>query len=288
MKRSIRIGAAVAGGVATSAVAAAVVGRALWNRDTGRAVGRLGGGIPTGAGAIVSRFSRDELVGLPTPAARYFAFALTPGQPFVRRACLRQRGDFLMRAGRAWSPFSAVEHFAVEPPGFVWDAAIRMAPLIAVRVRDSYLDGEGAMHGKVAALVPVVDERGSPEIAAAALQRYLAEATWLPTALLPRAGVAWTAVDDNTARATLSDGGNSVWIDFRFGARGEIVGTSTQRYRSVDGKQVLTPWVGRFWDYERVQRMMVPRQGEVAWVVTEEPLPYWRGRITEFTYAFSP
>ena len=285
MKHWARVGAVAVGGLAAGAAAAAVAGGILWDRDTARAVRRLGS-APTGNGAEPSRFSPGQLADLPAPVRRYFEFALTPGRPLVRRARLTQRGEFLSRPEGPWSPFTAVEHFAVTPPGFVWDASIRIAPLVAVRVRDSYLEGEGAMLGKLGGLVPVVDVHGGPEIAEAALQRYLAEAVWLPTALLPGAGVAWTAVDDTTARATLADRGTSAWIEFRFAPGGEIAGTSTERYRAVDGKQVLTPWVGRFWDYERVQGMIVPREGDVAWVLPEGRLPYWRGRVTGF--AFEP
>jgi hypothetical protein len=286
MKRWVRVGTAAIGGLAAGAAAAAVAGRVLWNRETARAVGRLGTAAADDEGAVLSRLALDELAGLPAPVRRYLEFALAPDQPLVRRARLVQRGNFLSRPGGAWSPFTAVEHFALNPPGFVWDASIRIAPLVAVRVRDSYLEGEGAMHARLGGLVPVVNERGSPEIAEAALQRYLAEAPWLPSALLPGAGVAWTAKDASTARATLTDAARSVWIDFHFGSRGEIAGTSTQRYRITEGKPVLTPWVGRFWDYERVEGMMVPREGEVAWVLPDGRLPYWRGRVTEF--AFGP
>ncbi|MGE5231381.1 MAG: DUF6920 family protein [Deltaproteobacteria bacterium] len=282
MKHWARVGAVAVGGLAAGAAAAAAAGGILWDRETTRAVRRLG----AGAGGAPTRVSPDQLAGLPAPVRRYFEFALAPGQPLARRARLTQEGEFLSRSEGAWSPFTAVEHFAVTPPGFVWDASIRIAPLVAVRVRDSYLEGEGAMLGKLGGLVPVVDVRGGPEIAQAALQRYLAEAVWLPPALLPDAGVAWTAVDDTTARATLADRGTSVWIDFRFGSRGEIVGTSTDRYRLLDGRQVLTPWVGRFWAYERVGGLMVPREGEVAWAPPEGRLPYWRGRVT--TFAFEP
>ena len=285
MKHWARVGAVAVGGLAAGAAAAAVAGGILWDRDTARALRRLGA-APMGTGAEPARFSPDQLAGLPAPVRRYFEFALTPGRPLVRRARLAQWGDFLSRPDGPWSPFTAVEHFAVTPPGFVWDASIRIAPLVTVRVRDSYLEGEGAMLGKLGGLVPVVDLHGGPEIAEAALRRYLAEAAWLPTALLPAAGVAWTAVDDTTARAALTDQGTAAWIEFRFAPGGEIAATSTERYRAVDGKQVLTPWVGRFWDYERVQGMMVPREGEVAWVLPEGRLPYWRGRVTGF--AFEP
>jgi hypothetical protein len=194
---------------------------------------------------------------------RYFEFALTPGQPLVRRARLRQAGEFAVRPG-PWMPFTAVEHFAVQPPGFVWDASIRMAPLLSVRVRDSYLRGEGSVHGKFAALVPAVDHGGTPKMAAGALVRYLAEAAWLPSALLPSAGVRWQPVDNRTARATLTDRATTVSLDVHFGARGEIVRVSTDRHRDINGSPVLTPWVGHFRDYARIDGMMVPMAGEVG------------------------
>jgi hypothetical protein len=269
--------------MAASTAAAAAIGNVLWERSTTRALRRLNPDTAASDGAAA--FSPDQLTGLPAPVARYFAFALTPGQPVIRHARLRQRGEFL--TGGMWHPFSAVEHFGVLPPGFLWDATIRMAPLIVVRVRDSYLDGEGSMHGRLAAIVPVVRQGGTPEMAAASLQRYLAEAVWFPTALLPSAGVRWTAVDDSTARATLADGGTTASVDFHFGHHGEIVGVATERYRAVDDAQVLTLWVGRFREYDRVHRMQVPREGEVAWALPEGQLPYWRGRMIDFKYEFA-
>ncbi len=51
------------------------------------------------------------------------------------------------------------------------------------------------------------------------------------------------------------------------------------RYRDVDGKCVPTPWEGHFRQYERVEGVMVPREGEVAWILPEGRLSYWRGRV---------
>jgi hypothetical protein len=231
------------------------------------------------------RFSRDQLTGLPGPVVRYFELALTPGQPLVRYARLAQSGAFAMRREQ-WAAFTATEDFDASPPAFLWEARIRLAPFLVARVRDSYRAGEGAVHGKLAGIVTLVNLHGTPETAAASLQRYLAEAVWLPTALLPSAELRWTPVDDDAARATLTDRGLSVWVDFRFSARGEIVETSTERYRDVGGSAVRTPWIGRFWDYERLDGMMVPRQGEVAWLLPEGRFPYWRGRIEEVEYTF--
>ena len=180
------------------------------------------------------------------------------------------------------SMFRATEVFTVSPPGFVWDARIRMAPLVGVHVRDSLLDGVGTMHGEVAALVPVVDQTGTPEMAAGTLLRYLAETPWLPTALLPEAGVHWTPIDPQTARATLEHGGTTVSMEVHFGAQGEIARITASRFRDVDGTAVLTPWEGRYFDYVVRDGMRVPGRAEVGWHLEDGWFPYWRGTIERF------
>lgn len=275
MRGWMRVMAAVAGGVLGSAAAAIGAGTLLWNRSTARAVGRL---APSGTAGT---FTPDQLAGLPAPVVRYFEFALAPGQPLIRTARIEHEGEFRGSLDAPWSPFTSVQHFSVDPPGFVWDAAIRMGPLMTVRVRDSYLQGVGSMQGKLAALIPVVNARGSAELASGALHRYLAESVWLPTALLPGGGVTWEPVDDKTARATLTDSGVSVSLDFRFNEKGEIVRVYTPaRYRDVDGQGVPTTWEGHFRSYDRVDGVMVPREGEVAWILPEGRLTYWRGSLS--------
>jgi hypothetical protein len=121
-------------------------------------------------------------------------------------------------------------------------------------------------------------------MAAGTLVRYLAEAAWLPSALLPSAGVVWTPVDDTTANATLKDGKTTASLQFHFGTRGEIVSATTTRYRDVGGRAVLTPWLCHFYDYERRGGMMIPMAGVVEWVLPGGPLPYWRGRLADVRY----
>lgn len=279
MRRWIRVMAAVAGGVAGSATAAIGAGTLLWNRATAKDVERLARGGTAGT------CSRDRFAGLPAPVARYFEFALTPGQPLLRTARIEHAGEFRGSLDAPWSPFTSVQHAAVDPPGFVWDAKIRMFPLPAVRVRDSYLEGTGSMQASVAGVIPVVNAWGRTDLASGALHRYLAESVWLPTALLPGGGLIWEPIDGNSARATLTDSGVTVSLDFRFSDKGEIVSVYTPaRYRDVNGKGVPTPWEGHFRRYERMDGMMVPREGEVAWTLPEGRLPYWRGRVVKAEY----
>lgn len=276
--------ALVTGGLAGSTLAAVAIGNLVWKRRTAQAVRRLD---PEAPAPVPETFSRKQLEGLPAPVARYFDFALTPGQRLIRSARIEHRGKFRGGLDEPWSPFTSMQHFSVRPPGFVWDAAIHLAPLLTVRVRDSYIGGTGGMVGRIAALIPVVSQSGGAPLNAGALHRLLAEMVWLPTALLPGQGVSWTAVDGTTARATLTDAGTTVWLDFQFNDKGEIVRVSTPaRYRDVEGTAVPTPWAGTFGSYEEIDGMRVPMEGEVEWTLPEGRLSYWRGRIAGLRYDF--
>lgn len=102
--------------------------------------------------------------------------------------------------------------------------------------------------------------------------RFLAEATWHPTALLPGHGVTWEAVDEASAYATLIDGSTSVRLLFQFDDQG-LVHTvySDGRYREVDGEFIETPWQGRFWNYDQRDGILVPLNGEVSWMLQAWP-----------------
>ncbi len=59
------------------------------------------------------------------------------------------------------------------------------------------------------------------------------------------------------------------------------------RGRAVGGQIVPTPWQGRFWNYQERGGMLVPIDGEVAWLPPGGEKPYWRGHITEIRYRFA-
>jgi hypothetical protein len=160
-----------------------------------------------------------------------------------------------------------------------------LAPAVGVFARDSFVGGEGATQAAVLGLYPVVDARGTPEAASASLQRHLAEAVWFPTALLPRSGVRWDPIDDASARATLSSGGTTVSLEFRFGPDGLVESVyAPARSRLVDGKVVSAPWEARVRDYVAADVFRVPSSGEAAWLLPEGRLPYWRGKVKEMAY----
>lgn len=266
--------------------AASAYGAARWQASTQEIRARLDE-RPSPVGP--ERVDFGELAGLPAPVQRYFRAVLRDGQPVVLGAHIRHEGTFNMsETAEQWKPFTSEQWVTVQRPGFVWNGRVAMLPGAPVRVHDAYVAGEGFLHASLLGLIPVADVRGGAAMAEGELMRYLAEAVWYPTALLPSQGVTWEPAGDRSAVATLRDGGTSVALLFAFDDRNLIHSVQADsRGRTVGGRTVPTPWRGRFWGYEERGGMRVPLDGEVAWLPPDGERPYWRGHITDLEYESS-
>ncbi|MEZ4415801.1 MAG: DUF6544 family protein [Gemmatimonadota bacterium] len=272
-------------GALAGAVAATLVGGALvWERRTHARVAALLARIEDPG------LSDIDPVTVPEPVARYLEHALSPGAGTITWARLSQRGQFRASVEpERWAPFSAVQVFRAEPPGFVWDAAIRMTPVVPVRVRDAYGEGHAEMRAKLGGLFTVVDAADEPALLRSALIRFLAESVWIPTRLRPGPHLQWRAEAADTAVATLTDGDVSVSLRFRFDAQGDVVEIfSADRPREVDGGYVEQPWIVRLSEHEWVDGFRIPRRGEVAWLPPTGEEPYWRGRVESLHFETVP
>ena len=290
MTRTKAAGLLLLAGTGAAALALAA-GARRWRREVGAAVQRLGSAraaIHAPAALPATPIDLAALGELPAPVMRYLGFALSPSQRRIRAAWMRWSGEIRQAAGQPWQPFQAQQHVQVEPPGLAWDASVPVAPLLDVRVLDAYAAGEGMSVARLGGLVRVAGQGGTREVAQASLMRWLAEAPWYPAALLPGERLRWEARSDDAAVATLVDGGLSVSVEFRFAQDGRILECSALRWRDVGGPTpVLTPWGGRYLDWERVDGMMIPMSAEVWWAPPEGELSVWRGRIERIAHAFA-
>ena len=111
--------------------------------------------------------------------------------------------------------------------------------------------------------------------------RWLVESTWLPTALLPSKYIAWTAIDDHSARLTLTHQGYSVSCLARFNERNEMV--ECEALRQMD-EATQRPWLARFEQYRRWHRLLIPTVGEASWIIDGQRQPYARFVVRELEY----
>jgi len=235
---------------------------------------------------LPGRYSAEELERLPEFVQRFFRVTLGETDSIVREVYIEHMGTFnLSEDGENWRPFESAQYVTPRRPGFVWDARINVLPLVNIYVCDAYVQGEGLLCAKALGLVPIMRRSGSAELAQGELMRFLAESLWYPTSLLPSQGIVWEGLDYNSARATLRDNGFSVSMTFVFDERGLVSSViAADRYREIDGKQVPCEWQGRFWNYRRCGKMLVPFEGEASWILGKDIKPYWRGMIKKIEY----
>jgi hypothetical protein len=135
---------------------------------------------------------------------------------------------------------------------------------------------------------PLIDLCDTHDVAKGEFMRFFAEAVWYPTALLPSQGVRWEEVDAYSARATLTDDFSTITMLFRFNQDGMIESVRAEARGRTVGEQIIpTPWQARVWNYQERAGMLVPLDGEVAWLLPEGEKPYWRGHIAEASYEFT-
>ena len=236
-----------------------------------------------------ARFDSRQLEGLPAPVQRYFRTVLKEGQPIIVAATIELAGTFNLSAtGERWKPFTSRQRVVIRRPGFLWDAEMATLPGVAVRVVDSYIAGEGLLHAALLGLFPMANIHGDGEIARGEFMRFLAEAAWYPTALLPSQGVRWQAVDERSANATIGDGPLTLTLLFRFNDAGLIDSFRAEARGAMTGKEMtMLPWEGSWSDYRSRDGMTLPFAGEVAWVRPEGRQSYFRGIVTSLTHAYS-
>jgi hypothetical protein len=260
---------------------ASLYGRYQWRSGTDR----LRAQLTSGRQSIQPQtYDSKELEGLPAPVQRFFRAVLKDGQAIVTAVNLAQQGQINMSETAAkWCPFTATQFVMTQRPGFDWDARVQMAPGLTAFVHDAYVLGVGSLHASLAGLFTMADVHSTASTAQGELLRYFAETPWYPTALLPSQGVHWDAIDDTSARGTLTDGETTVSLVFGFNPEGTIV---TIWAAARDRGLIATPWEGRFWHYVLRNGMQIPLEGEVSWHPLEGAWPYWRGQVTELSYEF--
>jgi hypothetical protein len=202
-------------------------------------------------------FGEGEVERLPEPIARYFRAAIAPGTPLATSARIEMRGRIKLKR---WMPFEGTELIA-PCSGFVW--AVRAGP---VRGYDRYVDGEGEMRWKLLGLVPVLHAAG-PNVTRSAAARAAGEGTWIPTAILPRFGVDWVAVEDRRLVSRHRLDGRVLEYDHMLDDEGRIVCTRFERWGDPDstGTFSLHPFGVETTAHRTFGGLTVPAAGRAGW-----------------------
>lgn len=260
--------------VSALAVAAAIAYQ-IFNTAAERSLKSMAGKVLKGPPQYPRIYSETDLKDLPVPVQRYFKTVLKEGQRFARTVQVEHIGNIKTSKTSGWSWIRGTEFFSARYPAFVWRGKTTW-----FTATDSFVGGKGALSIRFLSLFRIANYSGK-NIDRSELQRWIAEAVWFPTALLPCKSLRWSAIDDNTALLEYYWGQSRITFTVSFSDDHKISKFATERHDS-DGN--LTPWIGSVSRYQRHGGMLIPSCMEACW--TDPSQPYAKFQLTKIDHEF--
>ncbi len=211
-----------------------------------------------------STIEEADLADLPDVVQKWLRRSGVVGKEKIHMVKLLQTGQMRMTADNPWMKFKAEHYVNVDRPGFVWSSKVQYAPLAKLLGIDQYLHGHGTMKIKLLGLVTIVDAKPSMEMDQGSMLRFMAEMIWYPTAAL-NDYITWEAIDEHSARVTMTWGEISAQMVMHFNADGDMVGSVAPRYREENGQFVLDDWGGVARSYKEFGGFRIVNQTDVVW-----------------------
>lgn len=212
--------------------------------------------------------TESDIQQLPSPVQRWMHSTGIIGKPAINRACVKQKALIKMKPEQQdWRSAEAEQYTTMDPPAFVWTVNMEMSPLIKIRGRDKFVDGKGEMLIKMNSLINIVNEKG-PRMDEGTLQRFLGELVWYPSlALSPY--IIWEAIDDSSAKATMTYKGSTGSGTFYFNENDDFVTFVAMRFMGNKADAKRHPWVLTVDDYTVFEGIKVPSKMKATWKLSE-------------------
>ncbi|KOU57481.1 hypothetical protein ADK57_38400 [Streptomyces sp. MMG1533] len=239
--------------------------------------------VPAGP-ADPAPVAEADVAGLPPVVRRYLGFMGVVGRPRVRSLTARFAGRFRLRPRLGWMPAQAWQYNTSPDVTRVFVMRVRLAGVVPMVGRDTYLRGNGHMLGRLLDRVTVVEGQGE-EFDIGELTTYLNDAILMAPSMLLTPATAWSPVDDHTFEVCLTDAGRTVRARVFVDERGAPYDFSTtDRYADLPGGLIRAEWHTPVRDWHTVDGRAVPGRVAAVWHLPGGPLPYVTGGLTHLAH----
>lgn len=242
--------------------------------------------LPAGPGAATP-VTEADLDGLPDAVQSYLRFMGVAGRPRDWSFQGRFTGRFRLRPRGRWLPAEAWQYNSGLEPARIYVIGLRLAGIVPIIGRDTYLGGYGRLTVKVADRLTVADGHGE-EFDFSELTTYLDDALLLAPSMLLGPATTWAGVDERTFDVTLSDAGRSVtgrvFLDER-GAPRDFA--TTDRYAALPGGLVRAEWRTPVQSWQMAGGRRLPGPFAAVWHLPDGPMPYIEGCLVPGSVAFN-
>lgn len=227
--------------------------------------------------------TENDIENLPVPVQNWVRRSGAFGRPYINAGKVLQKAEIKLKPEQEnWMPAKAVQYTTIDKPGFIWSVDVKMNGLFRFAGRDKFQNGNGEMLIKMNSLFNIVKERGN-KLDESTMQRYLGEMVWFPSLALSEY-IIWDAINDHTARATMTYMGTSASGTFSFNANGDVTKFSALRYKGNEADDKRYEWVIQTEDFDTFEGIRVPSKITATWKLEEGDWSWLKMEVTEIQY----
>ncbi len=227
--------------------------------------------------------SNEDIEQLPPVVQKWLRNSGAAQSDYVHTAFVKQKVWMKLKPEQEdWHEGTADQLFTVDKPAFNWRLKMKMSPIINVKGRDKFVDGKGEMKIKMNSLFNLANEKGS-KIDEGALQRFLGEIIWFPTAATSPL-IQWEQVNSLTAKATLSYKGTKGSGTFHFNQNGDLIKYTAMRYKGNEPESKRYLWINEVTDYRVFNGIKMPSKVNVTWQLDDGPWNWLKLEVTNVRY----
>jgi hypothetical protein len=231
--------------------------------------------------------SEDDLEDLPEATQRYLRFMGVVGRPRDWSFQARFVGRFRLRERLGWMPAEAWQYNSGLEVARIFVMRLRFLGIIGLIGRDTYVDGQGQMLGRLFDLVTIAEGRGE-ELNIGELTTYLNDAILIAPSMLLNPATIWHEVDDHSFDVTLSDAGRSVtgrvFVDER-GAPFDF--STTDRFADLPEGFTRAEWRTPVDSWVEIGGRQLPGRFGAVWTLPQGQFPYAEGRLAPGSVSFN-
>jgi len=236
---------------------------------------------------VANTFHSSAVSSLPPIVQKYFSTVLRDGQQYIDFIEMTQEADFRTQIDGDWSHLSADVWYSANEPGLVWKARFGTSILPYKTAWLEFIHGKG--HGLVRLLgtITLLETHGF-EADITLLSRYLMEAVWFPTVLLPSRQIEWSAVSELSAKAEITFEGLCASAIFTFTEDGLIENIVTHdKFRDFKGSFEKEQFTLHCKNYKQFQKITIPTEVEFVWNLPDKDFLYGKFRVENIRYELS-
>jgi uncharacterized protein DUF6544 len=245
--------------------------------------------LPSGPGPA-DPVTDADLIPLPDAAQRYLRFMRVVGRPRDWAFQLEFAGRFRRRPGEGWMACETWQYNNRLAVARIFHIRIRLAGLIPVVARDTYLEGQGRMLIRLLDLFTIEDATG-PEYDIGELVTYLNDAVLVAPSMLLVPEVTWAAVGADSFDVALSDHGRTVTARVVVDERGAPSHFSTaDRFCAEPGnpkRLTRARWTTPVTGWAMTDDRQLPVSAQAIWQLPQGPFTYADFRPVPGTLVFN-